>query len=95
MDIVNNLYVILSFLIGFLLAGFLAACFWTDIFKRIKIDYSIEAKNNYRKEMCGEYALYVRTSIFSKWKQKHTYAGVNEAIADGNYYQKYKLPKYF
>jgi hypothetical protein len=66
---------------------------WHKIFKRIKIDYSIEAKTNYRPNMSGEYAIYTKKHFWNKWKQRNTYADYNVACLEAERMK--KIPKYF
>lgn len=63
------------------------------IFKCIKIDYSIEAKTNYRPNMSGEYAIYTKKYFWNKWKQRNTYADYNVACLEAERMK--KIPKYF
>lgn len=63
------------------------------IFKRIKIDYSIEAKTNYRPNMSGEYAIYTKKHFWNKWKQRNTYADYKVACLEAERMK--KIPKYF
>lgn len=64
-----------------------------NIFKRIKIDYSIEAKTNYRPNMAGEYAIYTKKHFWNKWEQRNTYADYNVAMREVERMK--KIPKYF
>lgn len=67
-----------------------------NLFSKIKVDYSIEAKKNYRKDMAGEYAIYTRNSIFDKWYEKQTYADLYIAKSDAEKLKKeLQLPKYY
>lgn len=64
--------------------------------KKIKVDYSIKAKKEYREGMSGEYVIYVKTKIFDKWHQKQTYADYDLAIKEAEKLKKQlNLSKYF
>ena len=63
------------------------------IFKHIKIDYSIEAKTNYRPNMAGKYAIYTKKHFWNKWEQRNTYADYN--VAEREVERMKKVPKYF
>lgn len=84
-----------DYAVGFILGGI-----WYLLsnirFSKVKVDYSIEAKNNYKKNMPGEFAVYVRSGLFSKWIEYQTYADRNFAESDAEKLSKnLKLPKYF
>lgn len=66
-------------------------------FSTLKVDYSVEAKKNYRPNMAGEFAIYERKNIFSKWVESSTYASLSMAISYANDIHKKKrtLPKYY
>lgn len=88
-------------MIYYMFGALLALCFYflyknINLFSKVKVDYSIKTKKNYKKDMSGEYAIYVRTSIFDKWHEKQTYAMLEWAKADTEKLKKeLQLPKYY
>lgn len=88
--------IFIGYVIGFIAAMIISVCVYdskSKIFKRIKIDYSIEAKTNYRPNMAGEYAIYTRKHFWNKWKQRSTYADYNVACREAERMK--NIPKYF
>lgn len=86
----------IGYVIGFITAIIISVMtdgFDYKIFKCIKIDYSVEAKTNYRPNMSGEYAIYTKKYFWNKWKQRNTYADYNVARLEAE--QMKKIPKYF
>lgn len=86
----------IGYVIGFITAMIITVNvgpFSHKIFKRIKIDYSIEAKTNYRPNMAGEYAIYTKKHFWNKWVQRNTYADYNVACLEAERMK--KIPKYF
>lgn len=86
----------IGYVIGFITAMIIVVNvgpFSYKIFKHIKIDYSIEAKTNYRPNMSGKYAIYTKKYFWNKWKQINTYADYNVAMREAE--QMKKIPKYF
>lgn len=66
------------------------------LFSKVKIDYSIEAKKNYRPNMSGEFAIYKRKSVFHKWIQVQAYADIEWAKSDAmRMVKEIDLPKYY
>jgi hypothetical protein len=86
----------IGYVIGFITAMIIAvnaSPFSHKIFKHIKIDYSIEAKTNYRPNMAGEYAIYTKKHFWNKWVQRNTYADYKVACLEAERMK--KIPKYF
>lgn len=85
----------IGYIIGFITAICIAVKggYEFKIFKCIKIDYSIEAKTNYRPNMAGEYAIYTKKHFWNKWKQRNTYADYKVACLEAERMK--KIPKYF
>lgn len=63
--------------------------------KKIKVDYSIEAKKNYREYMAGMYSIYTRRYFFSKWIQKQTFSDLYIANKEAERMKINYLPKYY
>lgn len=88
-------------MIYYIFGALLGLCFYL-LYKlinplcKIKVDYSIEAKKNFKTNMPGQYAVYIRPNIFSKWHEKQTYASLDFAKWDAEKLKKeLQLPKYY
>lgn len=84
----------IEFIIGFMLGCIILLCIdKCNFFKKIKVDYSKEAKKLQKYDISGCYGIYVRKHFWNSWEQVDAYSDLDIACSRA---KKIKtIPKYF
>ena len=83
------------FMVGFTIGWFVAGLLFIPLpfFRKVKVDYSIEAKSNNCFGIEKKYAVYTKRHFWSKWEQKKNFDDMESAK---RYAERQKMiPKYY